>query len=108
MVQFKSVIVNCIVCACCGYEVVGVLCIVKKVWEFGENYVIVFYYGQYICEVRIIEFDISSDVSVFFQVNTNVKFFQYFFERLRGMFKEGKIVVEVYDSVSVMVDFKKI
>lgn len=108
MVQFKSVTANCTVCACCGYEAVGVPCTAKKVWEFGENHVTVFHHGQHTCEARTIEPDISSDASAFFQANTNAKPSQYPFERLRGMLKEGKTVAEVHDSASAMADLKKI
>ncbi|KAK3726372.1 hypothetical protein QZH41_017769 [Actinostola sp. cb2023] len=106
--QFSKKSGNCIQCACCGYEAEPVKYNARKVWEFEDDNVLVYHFGNHTCEAKIVEEDLSEDASAFFKANVNAKPSQYPYERLRAMLKEGKPIADIYTSASNMAYLKKI
>lgn len=95
-------------CGCCGYPAEYVECKAKKVWEFDDEKVIVYHYGQHNCFIKQQTKDITEAAKNFFRSNTTARPSQFPYEHLRQMIKDGKSLKEVQAEAKGMANLKKI
>ena len=99
---------NEVVCGCCGYEADRLKCEAKKVWEFHSDKVVIYHSGQHNCCVKEKAVDIKEAAATFFHQNTAAKPFQFPYQHLRGILKEGKSVERVYEEAKDMANLRTI